>query len=233
MRAIVVRHYKTLLNAAEQILGWGDAPRVKGWRADLAWIDERLAEREIWPDAIYSSALERARQTAMFYARSRSIHIVHDSPMLNEVNYGTLYKKSKNWVASNIPEHKVDPDYVYPEGESFRQMQTRSVRFMRALAGQYPDQTILLVVHAGVIRGFISHFLGLDYAVQLKRKITHRYIGDFRFRGNDCVHYDELGKRSGFVRDGVIEVPCELQDGRSCRSAGAVMAAPCNQPLGA
>ena len=46
MRVIVVRHYKTLLNASDQILGWGDAPRVAGWRADVAMVDEALEPLE-------------------------------------------------------------------------------------------------------------------------------------------------------------------------------------------
>ncbi len=211
MRAIVVRHYKTLLNATDQIIGWGDAPRAKGWQADLAFVNTRLRECDIRPQAIYSSGLERSRQTAMYFARCHGIHIVNDSTLLNEVNYGALYKKSKKWVARNIPQHKVDPDYIYPDGESFRQMQNRSVSFLTSLAGLYPERTILLVVHAGVIRGFVSHFLGLDYAGQLKRKLSHRYIGDFHFRGHACVRYDELGKHSGFVRDGVVQVPCSIK----------------------
>jgi broad specificity phosphatase PhoE len=208
MRAIVVRHYKTLLNASDQILGWGDAPRVKGWRADVAKVEAALQKHAIEFDAIYSSALERARQTAMFYARQRGIPVIHDVADLNEVNYGLLYRKSKKWVANNIPEHKKDPDFVYPDGESFRQMQQRSSHYLQFLAGNSPQKTILLVVHAGVIRGLVSHFLGLDYAAQLKRKISHRYIGEFLFEGPDCVRYNELGKPSGFINDGVIEVPC-------------------------
>ncbi len=207
MRAIVVRHYKTLLNASDQILGWGDAPRVKGWRADVAKVEATLQKRAIEFDAIYSSALERARQTAMFYARQRNIPVIHDAADLNEVNYGLLYRKSKKWVAKHIPEHKKDPDFVYPDGESFRQMQQRSSHYLKFLAENYPQKTILLVVHAGVIRGLVSQFLGLDYAAQLKRKISHRYIGEFVFSGGECVRYDEIGKQSGFVSDGVIEVP--------------------------
>lgn len=170
-------------------------------------VEETLQKHAIRFDAIYSSALERARQTAMHYARQRDIPIVYDCCELNEINYGLLYRKSKKWVANNIPQHKKDPDFVYPDGESFRQMQQRSSRFLRSLADTYPDRTILLVVHAGVIRGLVSYFLGLDYASQLKRKISHRYIGDFMFEGPDCVRYDELGRPSGFVGDGVIDIP--------------------------
>lgn len=207
MRAIVVRHYQTLLNASDRILGWGDAPRVDGWQADVNYVQNRLREESIHFDAIYSSGLERARQTAMFYARCNRIHIVHDSHQLNEVNYGLLYGKSKKWVARHIPEHKKDPDYVYPEGESFRQMQQRSVSFLISLTEACPGQTLLFVVHAGVIRGLVSHFLGLEYAENLKRKISHRYIGQLEFEGAECKRYDELGQKSGFVRSGAVNLP--------------------------
>ena len=214
MRAIVTRHYKTLINASEQILGWGDSPRDRGWRADVEFVNDRIIENGISFDAVYSSDLERSRQTAMFHAKRLGIHIIHDTPALNEVNYGKLYKKKKKWVAEHYPLHKKDPDLVYPDGESFRQMQRRSVKYLFDLALKHPQQTVLIVVHAGVIRGFISHCLGLDYASNLTHKISHRYIGDFLFEGGACVRYDELGKLSGFVREGVIEIPytCPLTD---------------------
>jgi broad specificity phosphatase PhoE len=208
MRAIVLRHYKTLLNASDRIIGWGDAPRAKDWGEDVAYVHGRLSELGFSFDRVYSSNLERSRRTAMHYASSYGILFVHDAPELNEVNYGTLYRKSKQWVAENIPQHKKDPDFVYPGGESFRQMQKRSVDFLLAQNARYPDSTVLVVVHAGVIRGFISHFLGLDYARHLKNKISHRYIGDFTLDPDgSCTRYNELGRESGFVRSGAVVVP--------------------------
>jgi broad specificity phosphatase PhoE len=217
MRAIIIRHYKTIINASEQILGWGDAPRDSGWRADVEFVGARLLEHGISFDAVYSSDLERSRQTAMFHARRLGIHIINDSAALNEVNYGKLYKKKKKWVAEHYPQHKKDPDLVYPGGESFRQMQRRSVNYLSSLATKHPQRTVLIVVHAGVIRGIVSHFLGLNYADNLKHTISHRYIGDFLFDGETCVRYDELGKLSGFVHDGVIEIPF------SCPAAGSTV----------
>jgi hypothetical protein len=90
-------------------------------------------------------------------------------------------------------------------------MQERSVNFLISLAERNPQQTVLIVAHAGVIRGLVSHFLGLNYAEHLKHKISHRYIGDFLLEGDTCVRYDELGKPSGFVCDGVIQVPFDRQ----------------------
>jgi len=215
MRVIITRHYKTLINAAEEILGWGDSPRDSGWKADVVYVSQQLRKHDIQFDAVYSSNLERARQTAMFHARRFGIHIVHDTPALNEVNYGKLYKKKKKWVAEHYPQHKKDPDFVYPEGESFRQMQQRSVTFLSSLAQENMHQTVLIVAHSGVIRGLISYFLDLNYADNLKHRISHRYIGDFLFEGDTCMRYDELGKPSGFVRAGIIKIPFS-------RAAGSV-----------
>ena len=95
MRAIITRHYKTLINATKEILGWGDSPRHKGWKADVVFVDARLKKHGISFDAVYSSDLERARQTAIFHAKRFGIDIIHDTPALKEVNYGDTVQKEK------------------------------------------------------------------------------------------------------------------------------------------
>ena len=188
-------------------MGWFDSPRSRDWKADIDFIDARLREHEIRFDSVHSSDLERSRQTALIHARNLGITDVHATPELKEINYGKLQKMKKMWVSRFFPQHKKNPDLVYPSGESFRQMQKRSVEYLSNLAQAHPGKTVLIVTHAGVIRGIVSHFLGLDYAAHLEHKISFRYIGDFLFEASNCVRYDELGKPSGFVRDGAIEIP--------------------------
>lgn len=213
MRALVVRHYKTLNNEADLIMGWGDAPRARGWEGDLAWVDTLLRERGIGIDGLYSSRLKRARNTALYYAGRRGIDSIGVSKKLNEIHYGrNLIRKPKAWVAEHYPLHKKSPDFVYPGGESFAQMQRRSVGFVDELARNSPGKTLLLVVHAGVIRGLVCHFLGLDYGANLTRKIGHRYIGDFLIDQGRCLRYDEIGRPSGFVRDGRVSLPWIPED---------------------
>ncbi len=207
MRLIAVRHYKTLINQSGQIMGWGDSPRSEDWQIDVAFVDGVMHKNSLKFAAVYTSDLERSRQTGMYHAKKRGIKLIYDQPELNEVNYGALYKKSKKWVEKHIPKHKNDPDFVYPKGESFRQMQQRSVGFIEKLRKKHKNDTVLLVVHAGVIRGMVCHFLGLPLGENLKRKISHCYIGDFLFKHGKCVEYNELGKESGFVRDKIISVP--------------------------
>ena len=207
MRAIVVRHYKTTSNESDQILGWGDAPPAKSWKEDLNKVEQILLGSHITVHHIYTSTLPRAINTGKFYADSYGVKDIFSSPALREINYGKLYNKSKKWVEKNIPRHKTDPDFVYPDGESFKQMQERSVEFVESLEQDHADETLLIVVHAGVIRGLVCHYLDLDYASNLKRHMGHQYIGDFTIENGTCVRYDELGKPSEFIREGIIEVP--------------------------
>lgn len=207
MRAIVVRHYKTTSNETEHILGWGDAPPAASWQDDLNKVEAILLSSHINIDHIYTSTLPRAINTGNFYASSLSINDVDSSPALREVNYGELFNKKKKWVEKNLPQHKKDPDFVYPDGESFSQMQQRSVDYIETLSEKHPDKNLLIVVHAGVIRGLICHFLDLDYASNLKRHMGHQYIGDFTLEGKTCIRYDELGVPSEFVKKDVIQIP--------------------------
>ena len=212
MRALVIRHYKTQFNESGRLMGWEDSPRGREWKPDFDYVDARLQEQGFEFDAIYSSDLERSRQTARIHAGNHGITTVHDMRQLNEINYGRLQRLKKTWIRRFFPQHKSSADLVYPGGESFRQMQQRSVDFFVSLTADHPQQTILIVTHAGVIRGFISHFLGLDLGQHLKHAISFRYIGEFEFDGSTFKRYNELGERSGFVDSGVIELPAVVDE---------------------
>ena len=188
-------------------MGWADSPQVDESQEDLHYVEQVLQQHLVHPDAIYSSALCRARRTAEYFAAKLTAGAVQQTAELNEINYGTLVQKPKKWVAEHYPGHKKDPDFVYPGGESFSQLQLRAVAFIASLAMSRPAQTILCVVHAGVVRTLISYFLGLELASQLERKVSHRYVGVVDFDGATCSGYDEWGQSSGFVSEGQLRLP--------------------------
>lgn len=207
MRVILTRHYKTQSNEEGLILGWGDSPPCLDWKSDTDFVYTRLHKQGVKLDSICSSDLQRSRQTAMNYAELFGKPVANGTPELNEINYADVQTMDKSLVARLYPEHKKNPDLVYPGGESFRQMQQRSVSYLSSMLLAAPQQTVLIVSHAGVIRGIISHFLGLEFAANLQHKIPFRYIGDFQFEGVKCRRYDELGEPSGFVTGGTIDLP--------------------------
>ena len=91
----------------------------------------------------------------------------------------------------------------------------RALKFVQKLARKHAAQNVLLVVHAGVIHGLICHFLGLPYAPNLKRHISHRYVGLFEFADGLCWRYDEQGDPSSFVTDGVVSIPWKPESNRA------------------
>ena len=207
MRIILVRHYKTEFNQEGRILGWKNSPPCPDWKVHVDFVERRLRANDIRFDAIYSSDLQRSHETARIFAAAFGVGDVIVEPALKEINYGEVQTRLKSWVKEYYPQHKKDPDMVYPGGESFRQMQRRSSAIFGSLARSCPRQTILVVSHASVIRGLVCYFLGLDYARRLQHGISFRYIGDFTFEGSNCLRYDELGIPSGFACDDAIEVP--------------------------
>jgi len=211
MKLYVVRHYKTLNNAESRIMGWGDSPPVDEWELDLLAVSQNLQEADIRFSHIYTSKLKRAQATGDFYAQRHQVKKVYSDAAINEVDYGTLFRKSKKWVAENVPEYKTDPGFVFPKGESFSQMRKRSVRFVQKLVTEHPKGNILIVAHAGVIRSLICHFLSLRYAPNLKRHISHRYIGEFEFQGKIFRKYNELGSYSDFVQKKIVDTPVKIK----------------------
>lgn len=69
------------------------------------------------------------------------------------------------------------------------------------------------MTHSGVIRGFVSHFCGLDLNDHLRNSISFRYIGDFEIDAGGLKRYDELGEPSGFVASGAVQLPFIASDG--------------------
>lgn len=207
MRAILIRHCKTDFNASGRIMGWSDSPRVENWLEDMHYIEDVLRQKGAQPDLVYCSKLGRSQHTGEYFATQLGAEGPVSCLQFNEVNYGSLAEKPKKWVSANYPQHKQDPDFVYPNGESFRQMQQRSVELLTELSVKHPSNCLLIVAHAGVIRGLLSHFMKLEYTEQLKRRVSHRFIGVMDLAEGNCGNYEEWGEPSEFITEQVLPCP--------------------------
>ena len=130
-------------------------------REQAAAVAERLdALKTI--DAIYSSPLERARETAMPLAKRRSMTIHIDRGLL-ECEFG-------DWTGANLKDLYKLPEWStvqrypsgfrFPNGESFSEMQTRIVGALGALRVKHPGQTIVCFSHADPIKAAVADALG-------------------------------------------------------------------------
>jgi len=129
-------------------------------RQELLRLRAQLARLTV--DAIYSSPLERARQTATAIAlmHRRAIDIEES---LNEVDFG-------EWTGQTFDALEPDPRWrsfntqrssaSVPHGERPIDVQRRVVMLLTRLANRHRDGHIVLVSHAEVIRSAVLWCLG-------------------------------------------------------------------------
>lgn len=124
-------------------------------------VAERL--RQIPINAIYSSPLERTRETAEPLARALDLP-VHVRDGLAEVEYGEWTGRSLEEL-SKLDAWKIVQMYPsgmrFPGGETMRGMQARIVNEIEAIAGDHPRDIVAIFSHADVIKAVLAHYLGV------------------------------------------------------------------------
>jgi len=112
--------------------------------------------------AIYTSPLERARQTAASIAAALGQKAVADKGLL-ECDFGewtgeklsTLMKKPEWTTVQRSPS-----TFRFPGGESFTEMQHRMVSALDRLRSAHPGSTIVCVSHADPIKAAVANAVG-------------------------------------------------------------------------
>jgi probable phosphoglycerate mutase len=113
--------------------------------------------------AVYSSPLERARETAAAIARPRrlAVRIARDLVDLDVGRWAGLTlraaRKRPEWAA--IQRHP--SGFRFPNGESFTDMQARMVAALGRVVARHPGETVVAVSHADPIKAVLAHALGI------------------------------------------------------------------------
>ena len=128
-------------------------------QADIA--AARIAELQR-VDAVYSSPLERAKETAAPISKARGLRTRIDRGLL-ECDFGDWTgEELKNLM--KLPEwqtvQRAPSMFRFPNGESFTEMQTRMVSTLDRLRAGHPGGTIVCVSHADTIKAAVAHALG-------------------------------------------------------------------------
>jgi probable phosphomutase (TIGR03848 family) len=160
-RVLLVRHGQTdstgkVLPGRAAGLNLSDAGRVQAERTA-----ELIAEG-ISVDAVYTSSLERARQTAAPIAAATGRRAKVDRGLI-ECDFGdwtgqllsALVKKPEWSTVQRSPS-----SFRFPGGESFVEMQARIVSTIDRLRAAHFGGTIVCVSHADPIKAAIAHSIG-------------------------------------------------------------------------
>jgi probable phosphoglycerate mutase len=132
-------------------------------QAQAEAVGRRLAAQpKLKVEAIYASPLERTRETAGFIAKVLGLRVKVDKGLL-EADIGDWTGQELKAVAKT-PEwknvHSYPSGFRFPGGESFVEMQTRTVSALERLRKAHPGQTIVAVSHADTIKAAVAHALG-------------------------------------------------------------------------
>lgn len=168
-RFFLVRHGETEWNRIRRIQGVSDIPLNETGREQAHAVAEILAAHRF--DAIVSSPLSRARDTADIIAQRLGMPAPEIMDGLIERNYGDAEGSTGQ-----------DLDHLYPPGTEIPGRESREAVTARALAAlgelalKYPDSDVLAVAHGGLIRSVVEHAAPGQY----NEPITNCSVHSFR-----------------------------------------------------
>lgn len=162
-RLILVRHGQTASNGVDpdpRLSGWTDLPLSPVGRKQIRALQRRLLQGPL-ADALYSSPLERARDTAhaIVCASQTALRLLDD---LREIGCGQVDGMPISQVKRFCPElwqenlRQDNAGFRWPGGESYREFRERCLKALRTIVSAHPAQRVILVTHAG----FVSQVLG-------------------------------------------------------------------------
>ena len=138
-----MRHGETAWNAEHRVQGQLDVPLNAIGQAQ-ALAASKILSREKF-DAIYSSDLSRARQTAEPTANLLSMPVLLEKD-LRERHYGIFERLTYAEVKVRYPEDYArfearEPEYAFRTGESLKDFSARSIRIIHSIAERHTGQS--------------------------------------------------------------------------------------------
>jgi len=160
---LLIRHGETVGNREGLFRGQKDFPLNENGQAQARALAEELADWKL--DAIYSSPLSRALETARPLAQLRGLPIIGESGFTN-IHLGDWEGVAKKWVEEHQPElWKIwvsEPEKLRrPEAETLDQVQQRAFSALERIAAGQAERTLAVVSHRAVLKPLIARCLGI------------------------------------------------------------------------
>ncbi len=162
---LLIRHGRTAWNHEERFRGRVNVELDEVGEAQAAATAKALLAA--WDiDAVYSSPLRRARQTAEAIANPLILH-ARPHPGLLDIDYGaweglTIPEVRQRW-ASALETWLRNPHLAYiPGGETLKTVRLRAMGALREIAERHQGQTVVIVAHTVVNRLLLMGIFDID-----------------------------------------------------------------------
>jgi broad specificity phosphatase PhoE len=171
VKIIFVRHGQTVFNKESRYQGHTDAELSDLGRAQAERVADFLANKKL--DAVYSSDLSRAADTAWSIASRHGFSVVID-PALRECGFGDWEGLTVTEIREKYPQLYADYrrdsiTYRAPGGERLENLQSRTIDAVEGIARRHPNEVIAVITHGGPIRAFVCY--ALEAGLESFRKI--------------------------------------------------------------
>lgn len=192
MIIIMVRHGQTDWNLEKRYQGHQDIPLNETGREQACNLALMLQQEPI--EAVYSSDLSRARETAEIIAAPLSLSVDLDT-RLREMSFGIWEGQTFTEIYRDYP-HEFEEwfrhtsDFIVPGGESVNQVLERFQAFLADIASRHTG-TVILLTHGGVIRSFLFNIRGQDPRELWKDGLEPGFIVRLQVEGNDIQVFPE------------------------------------------
>jgi broad specificity phosphatase PhoE len=166
---LLARHGETDWNRARRWQGHADRPLTDRGRAQAAALGDRLADMAL--DAVYSSDLRRARETAEAVALPHGLDVI-ELPELREVDVGSWEGLTRDQAEAKFPDgfrRWLAGGTGWEDGETYAEMSRRVLAVVERIATDHEGGRILIVSHGGPIRAI--HGAALEMDVEAYRRI--------------------------------------------------------------
>ncbi len=145
---LLARHGETDWNREGRWQGWADPPLNETGRGQARALREQL--RDVPFDAVYSSDLRRAHETAEIVGAPHNVPVIVDQG-LREIDVGS-------WSGLTRAEQEERfPRVERPGGETRAQHLARVLETVERIARAHPGERLLVVSHGGTMRALRSH----------------------------------------------------------------------------
>jgi len=168
-------------------LGWSIAGRSPGVHLNAAGRRQlrglARAMRKLPIAAIYSSPLDRARETAEILAADVGI-VIGLEPGLEELNYG-------EWTGRTLESLAGDPVWQQfnrergatriPGGETMDEVVERAAGAVAGMVARHSGALVAAVTHGDVIRALLAHWAGMPLDRMLRLEVGPGSVSAVRF----------------------------------------------------
>jgi broad specificity phosphatase PhoE len=162
---ILVRHGETNWNRDLRFQGHADPPLNEAGRAQARELARTLETLEL--DAIYTSDLRRAAETAEIILAGRGIPLQREAG-LREIDVGSWSGLTRAEIEQRFPGETTH------DGESREAHQDRVVSTVTAIAARHDGARILIVSHGGSLRALLAHALQDDSIPRVENCAIYR-----------------------------------------------------------